>query len=63
MLHCVLTHSVPGQLEHGQTDISVTFGVSRLGNYGLLGVLDYTHQTDAEFQAHKRAQAGVSTLR
>ncbi len=32
------------------------------GNYGLLGILDYTHQTDADFQAHKRALAGKREL-
>ena len=31
------------------------------GNYGLLGILDYSHDTDAEFQAYKRQQAGMAT--
>lgn len=29
------------------------------GNYGLLGVLDYCHDTDAEFQAYKRSLKGT----
>lgn len=33
-----------------------------VGNYGLLGVLDYTHDTDAEFQAYHRSLKGAPSL-